>query len=204
MPDNPPYMTAYGQIPKVLDKIKAAQTPEKFTYDFLNTQLNVKASGARPFIPFAKKIGLLSQDGTPTEIYNKFRSTNQKISGGAIAKAIKIGYSEIYIKNEYAHKLSDDDLKGLIIELTGLEEKSKTLVAILKSFNELKQYADFSSEATSIEETETPKEAAAASTAEPGKAALSLKYSINLILPSTSDISVFNAIFKSIKEHLLD
>jgi hypothetical protein len=33
--------------------------------------------------------------------------------------------------------------------------------------------------------------------------ALSLGYTINLNLPATSDIAVFNAIFKSLREHLL-
>jgi hypothetical protein len=32
---------------------------------------------------------------------------------------------------------------------------------------------------------------------------LSLSYTINLNLPATSDAAVFNAIFKSLKEHLL-
>ena len=32
---------------------------------------------------------------------------------------------------------------------------------------------------------------------------LNLKYTINLNLPATSDIAVFNAIFKSLKENLL-
>ena len=32
---------------------------------------------------------------------------------------------------------------------------------------------------------------------------LNLSYTINLNLPSTTDINVYNAIFKSLKEHLL-
>jgi len=34
-------------------------------------------------------------------------------------------------------------------------------------------------------------------------AGLHLSYTINLNLPATSDVAVFNAIFKSLKEHLL-
>jgi hypothetical protein len=33
---------------------------------------------------------------------------------------------------------------------------------------------------------------------------MNLSYTINLNLPATSDISVFNAIFKSLKENMLD
>ena len=37
----------------------------------------------------------------------------------------------------------------------------------------------------------------------PLKAELSLGYTINLHLPATSDVAVFNAIFKSLRENLL-
>lgn len=33
---------------------------------------------------------------------------------------------------------------------------------------------------------------------------LRLRYTINLNLPATTDVAVFNAIFKSLKEHLLE
>jgi hypothetical protein len=33
---------------------------------------------------------------------------------------------------------------------------------------------------------------------------LEISYTINLQLPATTEIAVFNAIFKSLKEHLLD
>ncbi len=36
-----------------------------------------------------------------------------------------------------------------------------------------------------------------------GNGALNLSYTINLNLPETSDIQVFNAIFRSLKENLL-
>lgn len=36
-----------------------------------------------------------------------------------------------------------------------------------------------------------------------GKIGMNLSYTINLNLPATSDIAVFNAIFKSLKENIL-
>jgi hypothetical protein len=74
----------------------------------------------------------------------------------------------------------------------------------------LKAFADFAApEATApepvdVEDTPPPAEGGIP---EPEGAhelaALSLGYTINLHLPSTSDIAVFNAIFKSLREHLL-
>jgi len=34
-----PYLSYPGCIPRILNKIKEAQTPERFTYDFLETKL---------------------------------------------------------------------------------------------------------------------------------------------------------------------
>jgi hypothetical protein len=46
----------------------------------------------KPFIPVAKRIGLLSSDGTPTDTYNRFRDTNHRKT--AMAQAVRTGYSE--------------------------------------------------------------------------------------------------------------
>ena len=40
--------------------------------------------------------------------------------------------------------------------------------------------------------------------AAPQSVGLRLGYTINLNLPATTDVAVFNAIFKSLKEHLLE
>jgi hypothetical protein len=43
-----PYVTAYGNITKALDKIKSAETPPRFTHDFLSTTLDMTGGSARP------------------------------------------------------------------------------------------------------------------------------------------------------------
>ena len=50
------------------------------------------------------------------------------------------------------------------------------------------------------EESSLPK---SASSYEPEGGGLRLGYTINLNLPATSDVAVFDAIFRSLKEHLL-
>ena len=46
-----PYLTASGVIPKVLEKVKAAATPDRFTQDFLATKLGMKGGNAKMVIP---------------------------------------------------------------------------------------------------------------------------------------------------------
>jgi hypothetical protein len=107
MADNPPYMFGYGTIPKVLNKIKVASSPPRFTQDFLATKLGFPGGTAKPIIPLLKRIGFLGSDGVPTELYKQFRGTPAE-SKKAMAAAIKLGYGELYQRNEYLHDLADE------------------------------------------------------------------------------------------------
>ncbi|MDN5501731.1 MAG: DUF5343 domain-containing protein [Shewanella sp.] len=202
---NPPYMTASGLVGKILDKIKVAATPDRFTQDYLATELGFSGGSAKAFIPLAKRIGLIGSDGAPTEIYKQFRSTNAATSKAAIATAIKTGYADLYLRNEYVHSLSKAELEGLVIELTGLEKGNQTIRAIVGTFESLKSYADFSSRPKHGAENPPPVEVPVAiresDSSEDLK--LNLSYTINIVLPKTDDIAVFNAIFRSLKDNLL-
>lgn len=208
MKTNPPYVPAPGNITKVLQKIKEAATPERFTLDFLETKLGLSGGSATPLIPFLKRIGLLSSDGKPTTIYKRFR--NPMESGIAIAEAIKIGYKDLYQINEYVHELKDDKLKGVITQLTGLEHDARVTQLIVSSFSCLKAFANFEiSENEVKKEEQTPIkqdlliEIPKVNPKVNESLGMNLSYTINLNLPATSDIAVFNSIFKSLREHLL-
>lgn len=199
----PPFMNAYGNVAKILEKIKHAKTPDRFTYDFLKTTLDFKSSGAQAFIPLAKRLGLLASDGTPTGFYKSFRNPAQ--SGGAIAKAIKKGYAQLYERNETAHKLNKKDTEGLLVEITGLEKGHGTLKSILGTFVALKSFAKFGEEGKVEEKEKKEEEEVIPPEHElPTEVVkLNLGYTFNLVLPRTDDIAVFNAIFKALRDNLL-
>lgn len=206
MADNPPYVTGYGGITKALNKIQEAATPPRFTQDFLATKLGLKGGSARPIIPFLKRTGFLGSDGVPTELYKRFRNSTQK--GKAAAEALKKGYSSLYEINEYVHDATDKDLKGVVVQATGLEADSGAVKSIVGSFKALKAFATFVEDDSVGEEPDPekpdPEHVDAIRPSKPQhKVPLGLSYTINLNLPATSDISVFDAIFRSIKEHLL-
>lgn len=206
MAPNPPYVNAYGTLGKVLDKIKTAAVPERFTQDFLSTKLGFKGGSPKPIIPFMKKIGLLGADGTPTDIYKQFRNPTQ--SGIAIAKALKEGYKDLYEMNEYLHDATASELSGIVVQATGLEKGSKTVKAIVNTFKTLKERADFkgpiAEEEEPVEKMEEVEEDLRAITKTPlTGVGMNLSYTINLNLPATKDIAVFDAIFKSLRENLL-
>jgi hypothetical protein len=203
-----PYLQAYGNIKKALDKITKATVPPKFTQDFLATTLDMPGGGARPVIKFLKRAGFLTSEGTPTDLYKQFR--NPSFRGASAAQGLRNAYSELYVANEYVHNASDKDLKGLIVQVTGLEQNSKLVPAMVASFKALKEYADFDAgvgvDLDEVVDEGKGGDAGGDQSQRPlflERGGLRLGYTINLNLPATTDIAVFNAIFKSLREHLL-
>jgi hypothetical protein len=206
--ETPPYINAYGNITRTLNKIKTAQTPPRFTQDFLGTKLDLTGGGARPVIPFLKRIGFLGSDGVPTERYKRFRNPTQ--SGRASREALKDGYKALYEVNEYIHDASDKDLRGVVVQITGLEANSSTVKGIVGSFKALKEFATFEDTGDDDEEATDEQDAGGSDTEGREEKShrvigrgLGLSYTINLHLPPTSDIKVFDAIFKSLRDNLL-
>lgn len=200
-----PYLQAYGNLKKALDKITQAAVPTRFTQDFLSTTLDMSGGGARPVVPFLKRAGFLTSDGTPTDVYKQFR--NSSLRGAAAAKGLRTAYADLYKANEYVHDASDKDLKGLIVQVTGLEEDSRLIPAMVSTFKTLKAYADFDADPdTGLDQQDSDEgddmDGKGKDKGDQGNS-IRLGYTIHLNLPATTDIAVFNAIFKSLKEHLL-
>lgn len=206
----PPFMNASGLIPKIFEKIQLAKVPERYTQDFQGTVLGYGSGSARPFIPFLKRLGFLESDGRPTELYRKFR--NADTSAAAMAEAMRGGFRDIFQRNEFAYDLTDDKLKNLVVEVTGKAPGDGTVKAITASFKACNQLADFDAPAArepevlaGVEDTAPLERARTLVRHETANssAKLSLSYTINLNLPETTDVEVFNAIFSSLKRHLL-
>src|SRR5205807_6834674 len=205
-----PYVTATGNIERALKGMKAAATPESVSQDFVKTILGIKGGSGNQITAYLKKIGFATADGTPTDVYKKFRNTATE--GWAAAQALKTGYAPLYVRNEYMHKLSDDDLKGLIVEETGAEQDSNVVQLVIACIKHLKKFAKWDTAPIEDKEEKQTSEALPQSslpqqqlTTLPAtqRLGLNLGYTINLNLPATSDPAVFNAIFRALKEHLL-
>jgi hypothetical protein len=209
----PPFMNATGLIPKILTKIAEAQQPERFTQDFLKTKLGYGSGSARPFIPFLKRIGMLASDGTPTQLYSRFRNPSER--GRAMAEAMRIGYKDIFARNEYSQDLPKEKLKNLVVEMTGLEPKDGSITAVISSFLALRAFADFDAPAKSVADEnashgglerlrqDRPPRQPATIFEQQEEVGFNLSYTINLNLSETTDVEVFNAIFQSLRQNLL-
>lgn len=201
-----PYVVQPGSISKIFEKVRQAQTPERFTVDFLQTKLGFRGGNYRQFIPLAKKIGFLGSDGKPTESYKRFRNSAQ--AGAAMAAGMRLGFRELFERNEYANSLNKEQLKGLVVEITGLEAKDRVVELICQTFEALKKLANFEAQtAGDIDQPEKTDELDQAGAVDDRSRAadfgLNLAYTINLVLPKSDDPAVFNAIFKALREQLL-
>ncbi|MCJ8239057.1 DUF5343 domain-containing protein [Peteryoungia algae] len=201
-----PYVTSPGNIDRALNGIKLAAVPERVSQDFVKTILKIPGGSGDQMTSFLKKIGFVNPDGSPTELYKKFRNPSE--SGAAIASAIKSAYAPLYIRNEFMHELSDDKLVGILVEETGQPHDSNPVKMIAASIKHLKSFANFRAEEKREQLIDVrPEESRKSSSTEsnPGSQSigLNLGYTINLNLPATSDPEVFDAIFKSIRIHLL-
>jgi hypothetical protein len=204
----PPFLNAHGLVPKIFDKIIEASQPERFTQDFLKTKLGYDSGSARPVIPLLKKLGFIASDGTPTPLYGRFR--NPESRGEAMATALRAAYKDVYDRNEYAHDLPKDKFKNLIVEMTGSTAGDPTVNAIVGTFTNLLPYAKFGADSGKGSDKKIvvfPNGENPATLQPPqpnqNQMGLSLSYTINLNLPETTDVEVFNAIFRSLKENLL-
>ena len=205
-----PYVTAPGNIEKALQGIRKAATPSRVSQDFVKTILKIPGGSGDQMTSYLKKLGFANPDGTPSEIYTRFR--NLATSGSAAAEALKVAYAPLYKRNEYMHELSDEKLRGLIIEETGHEADSSIAKFVFASIKAVKKFAEWGKGGTEVKHEKHPppvmtvppdSSQAGHPDGQPSKLGLNLSYTINLNLPATSDIAVFNAIFKSLKENLL-
>lgn len=202
-----PYVTAPGNVTKALNGIVSASTPERVTQDFVKTILGIPGGSGDQMTSYLKKIGFAGADGAPTTLYKQFR--NEATRGAAAAAALRQGYGALYRRNEYVHELPDAKLKGLIIEETGASKDSYVVSNIVSCFKHIKAYADFTAGEPVQEPTQpVPPVPVDLRAATPplhisNGVGLNLSYTINLNLPATSDVAVFNAIFQSLRENLL-
>jgi hypothetical protein len=205
MAEYPPYVNVYNGIPKLFEKIKTAAVPPKFTVDFMTSMLDLKSSSYRAMIPLLKRLGFIDAANAPTQAYKDYREDS--LSGTIMADRLRDAYRSLFQANEYAWKLDKKDLASKLRSLTGAAEDDANIQYVASTFLELAKLATWNGAMP-----KPKKEEGGASgdgiggqrrEREELEGGLRLSYTINLNLPATTEIEVFNAIFKSLRENLL-
>ena len=195
-----PYMMSNNKIGPIFQKIMTAAKPQKFTHDFLK-KLGFTSTNDRAIIPLLKKLRFLNDDGSPTEYYDRLKDKNDLPY--VLGERMRDFYSDLFTINTDIHNAGDDEIKGAISRVTGQDETQvsryfatfKALLALAK-FGEAPQRPEKKKEEAVKIDVETSK-------LKKEEHKPSFHYNIQIHLPATTDVSVYNAIFKSLKDNLL-
>lgn len=205
------YLLTTKNLDAFLNSLLNAQAPTKFTNKFLE-QLEFKSTNDRLFIGMLKFLGFIDGLGSPQERYFKFLDQTQ--SKYVLAEAIKEAYADLFTVNVKANEMSVNDVKNKLKTLTQGTKSETVIHCMANTFTSLCKYADFSKQASkdvatinhqepTTEEIPHSNEHKMTHELINKKITTEMHYNIQIHLPETRDITVYDAIFKSLKEHLL-
>jgi hypothetical protein len=208
------YVQTPSQFGEFFKQIRQGQAPRQFSIQHLK-DLGFTSTNHRAFIPLLKALGFLTADGQPTPRYHDYR--NEALSKSVLGKALKDVYADLFVLRSNPKDSDRPLLEGKFKSAHNVSDRVAKLMA--GTFYALLPLADLSSGAPEMDKkpavekkepeikdkVEEPKRRNEEHAPDETKRrATSLHYNIQIHLPATKDIEVFNAIFKSLKEHLLD
>jgi len=206
MPLTNVYVQIYGQLPEIFKKLREGQAPTQFSLQHLK-DLGFASSNYRAVIPLLKALGLLDADGKPTPAYHEYR--NEALSRRVMAEAVRRAYGDIFVLKAKPTERDRAIVQGKFKSVHNTTDNVAKLMA--NTFFALLGLADMDAETAAVvpprkeAEKEVPKKhEEEAHDRKTPKTAATLHYNIQIHLPATKDVEVFNAIFKSLKEHILD
>lgn len=210
------YLLKTSNLGEFFNTIRAAKAPERFTVKFLK-DLDFKSSNDRLLVGVLKGLKFIDDSGVPQQRYFDF--LDQSNSGVVLAEAIEEAYSDLFNLRRDAQTMEAQELRGKFKSLTQGQKSDNVINNMVSTFLALCEQAEWgkpkkskakskpapsdkpdkdaapTSEEQAVE-IETPRVAESV-----GK--LQLHYNIQLILPSSRDQAVFDALFTSLKKHLL-
>jgi len=206
------YMTSTKNLADILGAIRGGQAPERFSQKFLE-ELGFKGKNDRAIIRVLKSIGFLDDSGAPTQLYFDYLDTSR--SGAVMASAIRDAYSDLFRVNRNAHEMSSTELKNKMKTITQGKKSDSVLNVMAATFRALASTADFSAvQADPLEPEETVGEEQASPASSdrldgrvarqpPSGLGLSMRYDIHIHLPISRDQQVYDALFSSLRKHLV-
>lgn len=199
------YFVVQNKVSSIMKSIQKAGVPDKFNIAFLES-LGYKSTNDRAIIAVLKSLNFLDSNGIPTENYKQYK--NPSNADKILAQQLKEAYTDIFLANEDAQDLSAEDLKGIFATVSG--KSDSVALKMAQTFKSFCSIADFESNGIDVQKEavkETIKENVINIPTKPIDAksdkSPQFHYNIQIHLPATRDITVYNAIFKSLKEHLL-
>ena len=204
-------MTAYLQTTKnlqnIINSLVSAKAPERFTNKFLE-DLGFKSTNDRLYIGVFKGLGLLDENGVPTQRYHQF--LDQSETGKVLAIGIQEAYEDLFVLRKDAQTLSNDEVKGKLKTLTQGQKSENILLLMTNTFKALCDVADWTGDdnvgqtfAEDVTQDKTQEDNVTKVDLINQGRKMNLHYNIQIHLPETTNMAVYDAIFQSLKKHLL-
>jgi hypothetical protein len=200
------YLISSAKVKDIFRAIQNAQAPKKFTTGFLES-LGLKSTNDRLVISVLKGLGFLNANGEPTARYFAFLDEGQ--APRVLAEGLRDAYGDLFQVNTKAYELSQTEVKNKLKTLTQGKPSDTVLDHMARTFKTLSQLADFTAAPEPVAAEPAREEPAERPAPKPElhrPRAVSLGglvYNIQLVLPDSRDTAVYDALFKSLKDHLL-
>jgi hypothetical protein len=197
-------------LPDLFAKIRDGQAPDQFTQQLLK-DWGFTSSHDRAAIPLLKELAFLSPDGKPTSRYHEYRDHSR--SKAVMADALREAYADLFLIKEHPTDGDKDAIHGKFRSFHNASDNvagwmTKTFFTLL-GLSDLKARQSKSKEQE--HEGESKREAQDLTGTGSGDKRderrmrpAGLHYNIQIHLPATKDVEVYNAIFKSLREHLVE
>ncbi|MBR1122512.1 DUF5343 domain-containing protein [Bradyrhizobium lablabi] len=204
------YVLPTNRIPDLFRKIQDGQAPDRFSIQLLK-DWGFTSTNDRAFIPLLKALGFLTADGMPTQRYQDYRDHSR--SKHVLGQAIREAYGDIFLIKEQPTASDRNAIEGKFKSYHNASDNVATLMT--KTFFGLLPLADLSKTASdkakadvavqlNLDDRTNGGDTDANLRKHHGGIDRSFHYNIQIHLPATKDVEVYNSIFKSLKEHLLD
>lgn len=209
------YLLKTSSLSDFFNAIQSAKAPERFSQKFLK-DLDFKSSNDRLLVRVLKGLNFIDESGVPQQVYFDF--LDQTNSGRVLAEAIEEAYSDLFDLRRDAQNMDPAEVKGKFKSLTQGQKSDNVINNMTATFLALCEQADWSkpespakpalqkpsvSEDTPDPDEENSDEIPPKKEFQGVQEKLQLHYNIQLILPNSRDQAVFDALFTSLKKHLL-
>lgn len=200
------YLTSTKNFEAIINSILGARAPERFSAKFLD-DLGFKSSNDRLFVGVFKGLGLIDDSGVPTQIYYEFLDQTQ--SRVIMAQRIQIAYKDLFDLRTDAQNMTNDEIKNKLRTITQGQKGDKVIECMALTFKVLCNYAEWEQQTTKSKKPvqnineEEPENINEIKPPRTQKHDMNLHYNIQVHLPETTNMAVYDAIFQSLKKHLL-
>lgn len=205
------YLMTTKNLSAIINSVVNAKAPDRFSNKFLEN-LNFKSSNDRLYVGIFKALGLIDEGGVPTSRYFEFIDQTQ--TSKILAIGIEEAYEDLFNLRKDAQNLTVDEVKNKLKTLTQGQKSDNVLGLMATTFKALCDLADWSGipvdqpNTKSEEETDVFEPVGNAENKSDVRTSdkshqIGLHYNIQIHLPETTNMAVYDAIFQSLKKHLL-